>query len=329
MAALAIPLLVAACGNQASQTSDGDTAPQERVAVEAGPDGGYSTDSSGSLADAQQQSVADDRDVVRTANLTMVGDDPKAVADQISAIAEGAKGYVQDLSAGGGACDPYSGTSTTGTPDYTTNGGVVAPRPCLPSTDGGAAELVTMTVRVPSASYDDVLASIGELGDVRSVTSNADDVTAATQDIAARIKAQQASVNRLTQLMDRADTVTDLVAIEKELSSRQAELESLQARQKTLADSVALATITATVVSPERADSLVPEEPHWWDRPWNAFWTSWEQLILVAAALLPIAIVAALIAGAVIWIVRRRRGKDSDAAAAAPVEDAPRDPPEA
>ncbi len=59
-----------------------------------------------------------------------------------------------------------------------------------------------------------------------------------------RIATQRASVERVRKLMEEARQLSDVVTLEGELSRRQAELESLLARQAALKDSTSLATIT-------------------------------------------------------------------------------------
>ena len=62
-----------------------------------------------------------------------------------------------------------------------------------------------------------------------------------------RIKTQRASVARIRELMDQATKLSDVVTLEGELSSRQADLESLLAQQTSLKDRTSLATITLSL----------------------------------------------------------------------------------
>ena len=51
--------------------------------------------------------------------------------------------------------------------------------------------------------------------------------------------------------MDKAEKLTDVVALEGELSSRQADLESLLAQQASLKDRTTLATVTLELSEPD------------------------------------------------------------------------------
>ncbi len=303
VAAAAVLLLVAGCAAPGTVSGPAGDAEAPAGSTEVAPEGRTASGSDGA-ADA----VAAQREVVRTAAVSLVADDPVTTGDDIAAIAVAAEGYVAAVGSGDGGCT--AGSADDPTPPSCSSGG-------SPASD----QQVTITIRVPAAAYDDAVAQIRALGDVRSVSVNADDVTGAAVDLKARIKAQQASVDRLATLMKRAETVADVVAIEKELARRQETLESLQAQQRRLADAVALATITTTVLTPARADSVAPPEPQWWNEPWETFWRTWGQLLVIAAAVSPLVIIGGAIAWLVLWL--RRRSRRRRPAAAEPTAAAP------
>ena len=87
-----------------------------------------------------------------------------------------------------------------------------------------------MVLRVPVDAFED--------GDGRARrhrrrwprrARSAEDVTTQLIDVEARVQAQQASVERVRQLLAQAQTIRDIMAIEAELAQRQAELDSLDA----------------------------------------------------------------------------------------------------
>lgn len=291
LTAVPVALLLAACGAPAVSPPVGTADSAQEADTRLAPPAPGSSE-----AGTQQQSPREQqppREVVRTAQMTVVADDPPAAAETVGQLAREAGGYVASVNSGARRCGPALGEE-------------VLPQPCPPGGSGDSRDSVTITVRVPADDYDGVVDKVRGLGELRTIDVSADDVTGTVTDLDARITAQQASVDRLTALMKRADSVADVVAVEKELATRQAELESLQSQRKRLADAVALATVTAVVLSPDLAQQDAPGDRHWWDEPWRAFWNSWQQLLLVAAALAPMGIVAAAAAGAVLFAVRRR-----------------------
>ena len=62
-----------------------------------------------------------------------------------------------------------------------------------------------------------------------------------------RIRAQAQSLQRVEVLLARAESLRDIVAIEAQLTQRQAELDSLKARQAYLADQTSMSTITVYI----------------------------------------------------------------------------------
>jgi hypothetical protein len=171
-----------------------------------------------------------------------------------------------------------------------------------------------MMLRIPAASLDDSLARIGALGTVTSLYITTEDVTAQGVDLDARIAALKTSVTRLNELLAQAKNTGDLLSIEKELSARQAELDSLTAQRKALSESVALSTVTVQI-SPTSAaaESLPPGFASGLESGWSALKTLVAALITVAGFLLPFALALTVVAIPVLVIVLvvRRRSRDS------------------
>ncbi|MFF7338006.1 DUF4349 domain-containing protein [Streptomyces sp. NPDC008163] len=175
----------------------------------------------------------------------------------------------------------------------------------------GTRESSNLVLRVPQESYDEVLRELSGAGKLVSRTSAAKDVTDQVVDTDSRIATQRASVARVRKLMDRAGKLADVVTLEGELSSRQAELESLLAQQASLKDRTTLATITLDLVEPETAAEGADDDPGFADAVaggWHAFVTMLRWLAMAVGAAAPFLGVAAVLA--VLWrlLHRRRRG---------------------
>lgn len=152
-------------------------------------------------------------------------------------------------------------------------GGRVDSRTEQPGTDDNDPS-ATLTVRVPADKTDAFIDGLGGLGRITRVHTNRDDVTMQWEDLDARIKALQASVDRLRGLIAGATNTADLLNAEQALSSRQGELDSLTAQKKHLDDEVSLSTLniditTATTKAQEdRADNF-----------WEGIVTGWNSLV--------------------------------------------------
>lgn len=204
-----------------------------------------------------------DRSIVYTAELTVRAAEVAAAADKAASIATGAGGYV-----------------------FSSDTGV--------SSAGGDATSATVVVKVPPLSFATVLRSLAGLGTPLGRNQHADDVTDQVVDVAARLQAQQASVARVRTLLGQARTVGEVVAVESELTKREAELESLQARQRALDAQVTLSTVTLRLVSPAVATPRAAEARGFLAglrAGWHAFVAGSQAALTVLGALLPFALV--------------------------------------
>jgi hypothetical protein len=214
-------------------------------------------------------------------------------------VAAGARRLAAEVAAAGGFVSAESTTAAAPCPEPALDG--VAPEPC-----GGQARS-TITYRAPLTAVDGLLTFTADLGEESWRTRSATDVGARIADIDARVASARASLDRLNALMARAESLTDIIALEAQIATRQAELESLLAQQAQLADQVALATVTATLVTGAVAD----ESP-------SGFWAGLQAgaATLASAALaaltalgwaLPFLLLVGVLALPVRWLWRRRR----------------------
>jgi len=169
-----------------------------------------------------------------------------------------------------------------------------------------------MTAQIPAADLDAFIADVSKLGAVDSVSVTAQDVTGQVVDLDARIKALQTSVDRMTQLLAQAQRIEDMLAIETQLSQRQAELDSLTAQRKTLGEQVAYSTVTMAL-TPKSSVSTV-EAPGFLSglaSGWAALVSLVTIMFTAAGFLLPFALIALVVlvplALLVIRQLRRRR----------------------
>ncbi|NEB18102.1 DUF4349 domain-containing protein [Streptomyces coelicoflavus] len=179
------------------------------------------------------------------------------------------------------------------------------------SRDAEGHERTEVTLRVPVERYEDVLDELEGAGKLLRREAKAEDVTDQVVDVDSRVKSQRASVARVRELMDRATELDDVVTLEGELSTRQAELEALLARQASLKDRTSLATVTLSLSETpvKHVEKKEDEDPGFLDAlagGWDAFVTMLRWLAVVLGAVLPFAMVAALLALLWLRVVRPR-----------------------
>jgi hypothetical protein len=173
----------------------------------------------------------------------------------------------------------------------------------------GRLDRVDLTLRVPSASFEKALDGIAALATVRNRQQSVEDVTTQVIDNAARVKAQSASVESIEQLLARATTIGEIMSIERQLASRQAELDSLKQQQKWLADQTSLSTIQLTLTRPAAKGSDDGDDSGFLsglDNGWHALGQTAVAVGTAVGAVLPFAVVLALI-GVPGWVLYRRR----------------------
>ena len=112
----------------------------------------------------------------------------------------------------------------------------------------GARRVESWKLRVPVAKFRETLDAVSALGEVASVHSDSQDVTAEFSDDEARLSAKQTEEKRLLRLLDSSTgKLTDVLAVEKELSRVRGEIEEVTGRVKLLGSLAALSSITVTM----------------------------------------------------------------------------------
>jgi len=161
----------------------------------------------------------------------------------------------------------------------------------------------TVTARVPSGDYRSTIDGLADQGEVIAQSTQSTDVGQEKVDLEARQRALQTSIDRLTELMDGAESVEDLLAAEDTLTQRQAELDGLTSQLDYLTDQVAFSTLTVTFTT----DEAGYQSPGVLERAWDAFLSSLEAVVIVFMGMLPWLVILAIIAAVVVAVLRRRR----------------------
>lgn len=189
-------------------------------------------------------------------------------------------------------------------------GGRVDSRTENPETDDQVAS-ASLTLRIPAGDLDRTLDELRALGTVNHVTLNASDVTQQSADINARVTALTTSVDRLLALMTQAGNTADLIAIEGELATRQADLESMRSQRDYLADQIEYSTVTLDLTA---TDTVAPGAPDTFMSGivagWNALVAALGAALVGVGFALPWLGIAAVLGGIVFLLVRlitRRR----------------------
>jgi hypothetical protein len=292
-------LALAGCAGSSSSSSGASTAP-EAVASAGGVAGkvGVSADGTTSGAAAPLAVVAD-RSIVVRADLTVLVPDVARSTTELATVAARHSAVVASQTTS-------SGTEPSPLPYPTTpDGSLTCPATGCPTPYASS----TTVLRVDNAAADALIRDVSALGTTLAATRTTDDVTADVADVEARVSNAEASLARIRALMTRATSIGDVVALEGELSKREADLEALQARQRALADQTAQATVTvrlvddgAPVPAPSRTGFLAGLAAGW-----DSLTGALAVLLTAVGALVPWLIVIVPLGLLVGYVVRRLR----------------------
>ncbi|TWD74765.1 uncharacterized protein DUF4349 [Kribbella amoyensis] len=276
---LATAALVAGC----SSVSGGDSAApasqqgESSTADQAAPESGK-TNGKTDKGRPEQPTVT--RAIIKTGTLTVETDKVDEQRQAAITIAASLRGQV--------ASEDTGGSGGTG--------------------DDGRITRASLVLKVPTAAYETAIQRLSGLGKRTSIHQESSDVTEQVVDVESRISTQRASLERIRALLAKATTIGDVVSVETELTRREADLESLLAKQKSLSLQTELATLTLVLAEPGKAPELPADDKGFvagLKGGWNAFAATFSALATALGALLPFLILFALI-GIPLWRFRHR-----------------------
>ena len=223
-------IVLAACGSAAEDTDSFEEASAdivaeseliEQAAVDetAGlnPAGGAAERSapdlgSGGVADTNLTAQIPTRNIIFQAELVMAVSDVASASQEVSSIVGDFGGFL-------------FGQDTVGVPEPRT----------------------TLIFKVAPNKFQAALSALDSVGDVRSQTVSADDVTERVVDLESRILTAEKSVERLQTLLSESTDIETILEMERQLLTRESDLESLRGTLRTIRDAADLATISVTL----------------------------------------------------------------------------------
>jgi hypothetical protein len=272
LAAACFVLVIGGVGFSQLTGQDGGSDSAISTASRAGDDRALQEDSGGQAAPNASEVAPDEREVITTGSVDVTVDDPRDVAERFAAWVEAASGRVDGRTE---------------------------------SKDDEGRASASLTVRVPSDQMSKALSQLATYGDVGTVDVQNEDVTAQGQDLDARIKALEISIDRLEKILADAGSSAEVVRAENALTQRQERLESLQAQRKALTDQVTLSTLHVELVQKGSASSVSPGGfQGGLTKGWDALVDTVNGIVSLAGVLLPWLAVAFVVW--VLWRVARR-----------------------
>lgn len=177
----------------------------------------------------------------------------------------------------------------------------------------GEVSWASLTVRVPAERLDGLVGWTEERVRVESLNISSQDVTAEWVDVEARIANHHHAEARLQELLaTNTGDLSDVLAVERELSRVRGEIESAEGRMRVLKDQVGLATLQLEVRVDTPYMALVAptfgeEAAQVFSASVAAMGATARGLALVGVAVLPWVTPPALVLAGALTLLRRRR----------------------
>src|SRR5882762_1501610 len=160
--------------------------------------------------------VSADRNLILTAKIDMRSKDPWATSDRAQAIASGLGGDVLNLTQSG----------------------------------SGDTRSASLTIRVPSSRFADALQQLRTLdGEVQTSGVSAQDVTDQFVDLQARLAAKQAEEQRYLAILNRANTIDEILKVDASLSNVRTKVEQLTGQINSIKQRTDYSTISMSIAT--------------------------------------------------------------------------------
>jgi hypothetical protein len=287
---LLVPILLGCSEERAVFHKVGARAPQ--AANEAAPD-----KDAGNAKGERAAEKATPRKIIYTGLVDLIVDDFDQAVQQLRQLVEEHKGYLADSAIHNQPGAPRSGS---------------------------------WTVRVPQKDFEAFMDAAARFGEVRSRTTNSQDITDAYYDSAARMKADETEEKSLLSLLEKTQgKVEDILKVREQLRVVRGQIEQRKSQLQRWDKDVDRATVTIKLL--DRRDYTAPIVPDFgssigrtFQNSVSALVTFGKALVLVVVALAPWLAVLALLGapGYVLW--RRRRAASAlvpEAALVSPAEE--------
>ena len=214
----------AAAADYAYNGYQSDNAFYYRYENESSPSKAYAPTSS------RTDSVENGRKLIRKIRLTVETDDYQAFIDSFTGKLNELGGYIEDMEAN----------------------------------TSGSTPNATITVRVPADQLSALTESVSGIGNITYKHESQEDVTLQYTDTESHILALRTEQERLTQLLEQAQTLSEVLEIEDRMTQVRYQLENFERSLRALSNQVEYATATITV---SQVVAFTPtEELGYWEK---------------------------------------------------------------
>lgn len=188
---------------------------------------------------AENDQTAMNRKLIKTVSMDVETEEFDSLINSIQSRINGLGGYIEDSSTNGNS--------------YNSNRGRYA----------------SYTIRIPADKLDELVGNVSELANVTWKNESIKDVTLQYVDVESHKIALQTEQERLLMLMEKAETVEDLITIESRLSEIRYQIQSYESTLRVYDNQVNYSTLYLSI---SEVKKLTPqEEQNAWERIRDGF----------------------------------------------------------
>lgn len=122
----------------------------------------------------------------------------------------------------------------------------------------GGTRYASLIVRIPPETLDSFLRSVRGICNVLSTSQQKEDITSAYTDTETRKRALEVEQERLFALLEKADSIETIIALETRLSEVRYQLDSFSSQLRVYDEKVSYSTVTLDLNEVERVSDPVP-----------------------------------------------------------------------
>lgn len=198
--------------------------------------------------EAESSQTASDRKLIKTVSMDVETEEFDSLISKLQSRIGGLGGYVE--------------SSSTNNSSYYVNNGRYA----------------NYVIRIPANRLDELVGNVTDLANVTWKEENVEDITLRYVDIESHKIALQTEQERLLVLMERAETVEDLITIESRLSEIRYQIQNYESTLRTYDNQVNYSTLHLSI---SEVKKLTPqEEPGVWERIQDGFTENLEDVVI-------------------------------------------------
>lgn len=176
-------------------------------------------------------------------------------------------------------------------------------------------KVYTATVRVPHDKYDTFLSGAGQLGDVRSKSSNVENVGQEYTDLNTTLAIYEAKEKRYIKMLSTITDDNHAVTVEKELTELQVKIANIKTRLNEIQTDVDYSTIDIQIrevakydEKPQKTDTFLQRLGNTVKSSWQTFLTFLEAMLFLFIRIFPYALILAVILY-VIYRIQKKRNR--------------------